>query len=163
MNPFKTSEQRSHYLVDRAVSENEILNFAQQLVARKFRKGRALCSPDEIRRFFALKLSEYEHEVFCVLFLDNKHQVIKFEEMFRGTINVASVYPREVVKRALFHNAAAVVFVHNHPSGTPEPSTADRRITERLIDALVLIDVRVLDHFVVGGVQSVSFAERGLL
>ena len=163
MQPFNTSEQDRHYIVNRAVSDTEIVTFAQQLIARKFRRGRALCSSEDTRRFFMLKLAEYEHEVFCVLFLDNKHQVLKFEEMFRGTHNEASVYPREVVKRALFHNAAAVMLVHNHPSGVPEPSIADRRITERLSDALALIDVRILDHFIVAGNQSISFAESGLL
>jgi DNA repair protein RadC len=163
MMPFKTSEQHRHYTVDRAVSDTEIVTFAQQIIARKFRRGSSLCSPDETRRYFMLKLAELEYEVFCVLFLDNKNQVLKFEEMFRGTHNSANVYPREVVKQALFHNASAVVLVHNHPSGVPDPSMADRRITQRLIDALDLVDVKVLDHFIVAGEQSISFAERGLL
>jgi DNA repair protein RadC len=163
MNPFKASEQRSHYIVKREVSEDEILHFAQQLIARKYRRGRALSSPAITRDYFQLKLATKEHEVFCALFLDNRHRVLQFEELSRGTINAASVYPREVVKRALFHNAAAVIFVHNHPSGEPEPSVADQAITRRLVDALALVEVRVLDHFVVAGCGYVSFAERGLI
>ena len=101
--------------------------------------------------------------VFACLFLDNRHRVIKYEELFRGTIDGASVHPREVVKRALHHNSAAVILAHNHPSGVAEPSLADEAITRRLKDALSLVDVRVLDHFVVAAGESVSFAERGLL
>jgi DNA repair protein RadC len=101
--------------------------------------------------------------VFSCLYLDNRHRVIQFEELFRGTINGASVYPREVVKKALGHNAAAVIFAHNHPSGVAEPSAADRRITQQLSDALALVDVRVLDHVVVGDGTTISFAEQGLM
>ena len=107
------------------------------------------------------RLRAYPHEVFASLFLDNRHQVIEYEELFTGTIDGASVHPREVVKRALYHNAAAVIFAHNHPSGVAEPSKADRSITSRLTAALALIDVRVLDHFVIGDGEVVSFAERG--
>lgn len=122
----------------------------------------SLTSPGDSRDYVKLKLAEYEHEVFACLFLDQRHHVIAFEELFRGTIDGASVYPREVVKEAIKHNAAAVIFAHNHPSGNAEPSEADQRITKRLKDALALIDVRVLDHLVVGS-EVVSFAERGLL
>src|SRR5699024_8527544 len=104
-----------------------------------------------------------DREVFCVLFLDTQHRVIAFDEMFYGTLDSASVYPREVVKRALYYNAGAVILAHNHPSGDPEPSDADRRITDRLTEALGLIDIRVLDHFVIGKEPAVSFAERGLI
>lgn len=121
-----------------------------------------LTSPEDSKNFVKLKLSEYEHEVFACLFLDNRHRVISFDELFRGTIDGASVYPREVVKAALGHNAAAVIFAHNHPSGNAEPSQADKQITTRLKDALSLIDVRVLDHLVVGS-EIISFAERGFL
>jgi DNA repair protein RadC len=109
-----------------------------------------------------LKLATYEHEVFACLMLDNRNRVIAFRELFRGTIDGASVYPREVVKQALADNAAAVIFAHNHPSGATEPSQADIAITERLKKALALIDVRVLDHLIVGD-EVTSFAERGIL
>jgi DNA repair protein RadC len=109
------------------------------------------------------QLAAREHEVFICIFLDNPHRVIAMDEMFRGTIDGASVHPREVVKCALQHNAAAVILAHNHPSGVPEPSRADISLTRRLSEALALIDVRVLDHFIVGGSELVSFAERGLI
>ena len=122
-----------------------------------------LTSPEDTRRFLRLKLAEREAEVFCVLFLTNRHRVIAFEEMFRGTIDGATVHPREVVKQALRLNAAAVILAHNHPSGVAEPSRADEAITRRLRDALALVDVRVLDHLIVGGIEITSLAERGLL
>ena len=122
----------------------------------------ALCSPKSSRDYVKLQLASYEHEVFACLWMDNRNRVIIFNKLFRGTIDGASVYPREVVKAALKHNAAAVIFAHNHPSGVAEPSHADEQITKRLKDALALIDVRVLDHLVVGD-EVVSFAERGLL
>ena len=122
----------------------------------------ALTSPEASKDYVKLQLARYEHEVFACLWLDNRNRVINFNKMFRGTIDGASVYPREVVKNALAHNAAAVIFAHNHPSGVAEPSHADEQITKRLKDALALIDVRVLDHLVVGE-EVISFAERGLL
>ncbi|HHC7296390.1 TPA: DNA repair protein RadC [Vibrio campbellii] len=121
----------------------------------------ALSSPEMVKSFCRYSLAARENEVFGVIFLDNQHRVRSSEELFTGTVNAASVYPREVVKKALAENASAVIFYHNHPSGVAEPSQADRRITRRLIDALALIDVRVLDHFVVSFEDTVSFAERG--
>jgi DNA repair protein RadC len=123
-----------------------------------------LTSPQASKDYVKLQLATFEHEVFACLFLDNRHHVITFEELFRGTIDGASVYPREVVKACLRHNSAAVILAqaHNHPSGVAEPSVADERITKRLKDALALIDVRVLDHLIVGE-EVISFAERGLL
>ena len=122
----------------------------------------SLTSPQASRDYVKLQLATYEHEVFACLFMDNRNRVITFEKLFRGTIDGASVYPREVVKACLSHNAAAVIFAHNHPSGVAEPSQADIAITERLKKALALVDIRVLDHLIVGeGV--ISFAERGLL
>jgi len=115
------------------------------------------------RRYLTSRLRHQPHEVFACLFLDNRHRMIRYEELFHGTIDGASVHPRQVVRRALHHNAAALIFAHNHPSGVAEPSRADEQITRRLKDALGLIDVRVLDHFVIGDGQAVSFAERGLL
>ncbi|WP_345544405.1 RadC family protein, partial [Streptomyces chitinivorans] len=119
-------------------------------------------SPNDTRNFLRMKLCEREHEVFAVLFLDSRHGVIAYDEMFTGTIDGAAVYPREVVKAALLHNAAAVIFAHNHPSGVTNPSESDKRLTKRLKDALLLVDVRVLDHLVVGRNIS-SFAELGLM
>ena len=122
----------------------------------------SLTSPEASKDYVKLQLAEYEHEVFACLFLDNRNRVIAFEILFRGTIDGASVYPREVVKACLRYNAAALIFAHNHPSGVAEPSLADEKITTRLKSALELIDVRVLDHLVVGE-EVISFAERGLL
>ena len=122
----------------------------------------SLTSPDASKEYVKLQLATYEHEVFACLWMDNRNRVITFDEMFRGTIDGASVYPREVVKAALNHNAAAVIFAHNHPSGVAEPSRSDEQITQRLKKALELIDIRVLDHLIVGE-DVVSFAERGLL
>jgi len=125
-------------------------------------RGDVLTSPEATRGYLISRLRDIPYEVFACLFLDNKHRVIAYEELFRGTIDGASVHPREVVKRALHHNAAAVILAHNHPSGVAEPSQADERITQRLKDALALVDIRVLDHMVVGD-EVVSFAERGLI
>ncbi|BAP55225.1 DNA repair protein RadC [Thioploca ingrica] len=126
-------------------------------------RGDVLSSPEDTRNFLMSELSGRAYEVFACLFLDNKHRVIKFEELFYGTIDGASVYPREVVRRALQHNAAALILAHNHPSGIAEPSQADIAITRRLKEAMSLIDVRVLDHLVIGDGYSVSLAERGLV
>ena len=125
--------------------------------------GEILSDPEAVKRYLVLQLATREHEVFICIFLDNRHRVIAMDEMFRGTIDGASVHPREVVKCALQYNAAAVILAHNHPSGVPEPSRADISLTRRLSDALALVDVRVLDHFIVGGSDLVSFAERGLI
>lgn len=139
-----------------------VLEMARRYLFESLQRGDTLSSPQDTRQYLSSQLRDYTHEVFAALFLDQRHRVICFEELFRGTIDGASVYPREVVKKALQHNAAALIFAHNHPSGVAEPSQADELITRRLIDALKLVDVRVLDHFVVGD-EVVSFAERGLL
>ena len=125
--------------------------------------GEALTSPADTRTFLSVRLRDKPFEVFCCLYLDNRHRVIRFEELFRGTIDGASVYPREVVRAALAVNAAAVILAHNHPSGVAEPSDADRALTDRLARALGLIDIRLLDHIVVGDGSCVSLAERGLI
>lgn len=122
-----------------------------------------LASPQTTREYLLAQLRAYPHEVFACLFLNNRHHIISFDKMFNGTIDGASVYPREVVKKALGHNAAAVIFAHNHPSGVAEPSTADISLTRRLKTALELVDIRVLDHFVIAANQAVSLAERGLI
>lgn len=140
-----------------------VLELSRRHVSELLQRGSALTSPADTRRLVSSYLRDKPHEVFAALFLDNQHRLIAFEELFRGTLDAASVYPREVVKQALKHNAAALIFAHNHPSGVAEPSQADRQITERLVRALGLMDIRVLDHFVVGDGVPVSFAERGWL
>ena len=139
------------------------LELSRRYLFSRISRGGALGSPDEVRQYLLLKMRCLPHEVFACLFLDNQHAVISYEELFRGTIDGASVYPREIVKRSLALNAAAVIFAHNHPSGIAEPSQADQRLTQRLKSALGTVDIRVLDHFVVGEAEAVSFAERGLL
>jgi DNA repair protein RadC len=143
------------------------LRVAKELVRRSLieamRQRDALSSPASVRDYLRLTLAGRDYEVFMVLFLDAQNRVIEPEEMFRGTLTQTSVYPREVVKRSLVNNAAAVIFAHNHPSGVAEPSHADELLTQSLKQALALVDVRVLDHFVVAGSGVMSFAERGLL
>jgi len=137
---------------------------AADIIEAKFlRKSDCLTSPDITKRFLANHLAKHQSEVFGVIWLDNRHKTIAVIDMFYGTIDGAAVYPREVIKSALQHNAGACIFFHNHPSGNPEPSQADISLTKRLKDALAHIDVRVLDHTVVGGNQTVSLAERGLV
>ena len=145
------------------VEKQSVITLAMKVLSIKHRAGRVLSKPDETRNFLRLRLADYRNEVFGCLFLDNRHRIIAVRELFQGTIDGASVYPRVVVQQAMEVNAAAMVFFHNHPSGVAEPSHADEVITRRLKDALALVDVRVLDHFVVSAGESVSFAERGLL
>ncbi len=140
-----------------------VLEMGRRHLFETLSRGDALSGPDDTRRYLTARLRDYPYEVFACLFLDNRHRVLVFEEMFRGTLDGASVHPREVVKRTLSLNAAAVIFAHNHPSGEAEPSHADECLTQRLREALALVDVRVLDHIVIGDGQSTSFAERGLL
>ena len=140
-----------------------ILEVHARWMEERLRRDGFLASPRDTRRYAEARLRGCRAEVFAVLFLDNRHRVIAFEPLFRGTVDGANVHPREVVRRVLVHNAAAVIFAHNHPSGVAEPSGADRTITERLEKALGTVDVRVLDHLVVGDGETVSFAERGLL
>ncbi len=140
---------------------NAVLEIAKRYQFNKAEKGAFLESPEAVKSLVSLQMRDLEHEVFACLFLDNRHRLISYEPLFRGTIDSASVYPREVVKAALRCNAAAVVLAHNHPSGVAEPSRADIDITARLKKALGLIDVRVLDHIIVGGNYQVSLAERG--
>ncbi len=135
----------------------------KRLLHEDLQRGDALNSPGAVRDYLKLMMNGLEHEVFMVIFLDAQHRVIASEEMFRGTLTQASVYPREVVKATLRHNAAALIFAHNHPSGVAEPSQSDRLLTDALKQALSLVDVRVLDHFIVAGNQTLSFAERGLI
>ena len=143
------------------------LRIATELVRRSLiepmRQRDALTSPASVRDYLRMTLTGRDYEVFMVLFLDAQHRVLESEEMFRGTLTQTSVYPREVVKRSLVNNAAAVIFAHNHPSGVAQPSHADELLTRSLKEALALVDVKVLDHFIVAGSAVMSFAERGLL
>ena len=153
-------DSQGHYL---PATADQILDAARQAIERKMQRGASFTSPVAVKEYLSAKLAGFEHEVFAVLFLDTQHRLIEYVEMFHGTIDSASVYPRELVKEALRLNAAAVIISHNHPSGNPEPSAADRALTQRLKEALALVDVRVLDHVVVAGSSTASFAERGLI
>ena len=146
----------------RPASGNEIIEAALSEINRRFARGVMITSPDQTLEFLRLRLSPLEHEVFAVLWLDNKNRVLVFEELFRGTINSASVHPREIVKSAMKHNAAACILCHNHPSGDSNPSSADQNITLRIREALNVVEVRTLDHVIVGE-RPYSFAEHGLL
>lgn len=145
------------------VSDTQVLSWAESILEERFQRSNYLTSPALTRDYLKLKFADKEREVFGVIYMDSQHGILNFDELFQGTIDAASVYPREVVKAALAHNAAAVILTHNHPSGTPEPSTADEHITKRIIRALETVDIRVLDHLIVGGIDIVSFAERGLI
>jgi len=140
-----------------------VMALALRVLAARHEKGQVLENPEQTQAYLRLHLAERPSEVFACLYLDTRHRVIALEELFQGTIDGASVHPREVVRRAMEVNAAAVILAHNHPSGVAEPSQADLRITQRLRDALALVDIRVLDHVIVATEGSVSFAQRGLL
>ena len=156
------SEEAAVYLAA-CQSDNDIVSRALEILAKRVKCSDILTSPKTTRDYLIMRISGTPHELFGCLWLNTQHGVIACEEIFRGTIDGASVYPREIVKEALQHNAAAVIFYHNHPSGNPEPSSADITLTRKLKTALELVDILVLDHFVVAGDQAVSFAERGLL
>lgn len=140
-----------------------VLEMATRHVQQNIIRENILSSPNDTRRFLLLKMRDLQQEVFACLFLDSKHRVVAFEEMFHGTIDSAGVYPREIIKSALAHNAAAIILAHNHPSGDTEPSLADRSVTKCIKDAAQLLDIRLLDHFIVGDGVCFSFAEKGLL
>jgi DNA repair protein RadC len=140
-----------------------VLELGRRHLRETMTRGAALSNPADTKNFLTAQLRDRPHEIFACLFLDTRHRVIAFEELFRGTIDGASVHPREIVKRALAHNAAALILAHNHPSGVAEPSPSDQRLTQRLREALLLVDIRVIDHLVVGDGQIASFAELGLL
>jgi DNA repair protein RadC len=139
------------------------MELARRSAEERIREAKGLTSPGAVRDYLRLAIGGRPHEVFICIWLDAQHRVIKFDEPFRGTLTQTSVYPREVVKMALQTNAAAVIFAHNHPSGVAQPSQADELLTHNLRDALALIEVKVLDHFIIAGNQAISFAERGLL
>ncbi len=161
------SSSKDHFCQHKGLGEAKYLQIqasleiTQRYLAETLKRGEALTSPQQTQLYLSSVLRDREREAFYILFLDNQHRVIQDEILFEGTIDSASVYPREVVKRALYHNAAALILAHNHPSGIAEPSQADRRITRRISDALALVDIRVLDHFVIGDGEIVSFAQRG--
>jgi len=143
-------------------TQQRVIQMALTLLEKQMKqKPVSFNSTAETLQYLRLQLEQLEREVFMVLYLDTQHRLIASETTSLGTINATSVYPREIIKTALGHNAAAAVFAHNHPSGSAEPSSADRAVTERLIEALSLVDIRVLDHVVIGSGESISFAERG--
>lgn len=162
-SPFRIHETPGHFQILRPVTTEEILAMARALIKHQFARGVALTSSTDTRTYLMLELATLEHEVFYGVFLDNQHRVLTAEQCFQGTVDGANVYPREIVKRALQVNASALILAHNHPSGVTSPSEADKAITRRLVDALKLVDVRVLDHFIIGGTEYFSFAEQGLL
>ena len=157
---LKAGEATGTYVMDSPVTEADILQMAQQLAMSRLSKGRALTDPKQVFSHLQTLLQYHEHEIFALLLLDTKHRVISFRELFRGTLDGASVYPREVVKIALEQNAAAVILVHNHPSGDPEPSQADRSLPNTLREARPLIGVRPLDPSIVGSDGCTSLAEQ---
>ena len=161
--------ERATIMAERGIGEARlgILHTLPELARRYFEEsltaGEKIRSPADTERFLLSRMRHLGHELFCCLYLDNRHRVLRFDEMFRGTIDGTSVYPREVVKEALAVNAAAVILAHNHPSGVSEPSQADERITRRLKSALELVDIRLLDHLIVGAGTTTSLASRGMI
>jgi DNA repair protein RadC len=145
------------------MNDDQIIQKALTILSQRLCNGKPLTSPTDTKDYLKLKLAPHDREVFAVIFLTNQHQVIAYEEMFQGTLDGASVHPREVVRRAMHHNAGAVIFAHNHPSGVAEPSSADVRITTKLQDALGYVETRVLDHLVVSCGDVTSMAEQGLV
>lgn len=162
MSDLYVRDSQGSYRFSREVSSDEIVHMAAKILSRRFCKGASLSSPGDVKQYLQNKLSDREHEVFACLFLDNRNRVISFNEMFHGTINGASVHPREIIKCGLACNAAGLIVAHNHPSGVAEPSNSDRALTKRLCEAVRLVDIKLLDHFVIGE-EVVSFAERGWL
>jgi DNA repair protein RadC len=149
--------------VTKYVQVQAALEIARRYLQENLQQNDVMANPEDTRRYLSMRLRGYDHEVFACLFLDNAHRVICFDELFHGTINCTTVHPREVVRRALSYNAIAVILAHNHPAGTTEPSAADKYLTQQLKQALSLVDIRVLDHMIIGDGQVMSFAERGLL
>ena len=147
----------------RPASADEVLCQARRVLASRVRRGATMSSPQAVKDYLRVQIGALDHEVFSVIFLDAQHRIVALREMFRGTLAQTSVYPREVVKEALALNAAAVLLAHNHPSGVAEPSRSDEFLTQTLKTALALVDVRVLDHFVVAGADVVAFSDRGLI
>lgn len=160
---FTACDQSGLYRTTGPVSREEIIRFAHTLLSRQFRNRRKIASSDDVRQWLVMKLAAETRECFGVIFLSQQHHILAYETLFTGTLNQTMVYPREVLTRALAHSAAAVILVHNHPSGEPAPSQADKFITRKIADALALIDTRVVDHLIIGGDGAYSLAEHGLL
>jgi len=163
MSLFKVMDTPGVYLVEGPLTNEDILEKAADILLERVNHTDVMSDPAQTKAFLKCKISALEHEVFVALFLDNRHRVIVYKELFRGTIDGASVYPREVVKEALAVNAAAMIIAHNHPSGVAEPSQADKSITKRLKDALEMVDIHLLDHLIFGSEEIISLAERGIL
>jgi len=160
--PNPTKDKVRQYFRGKSMTDNQVLEAAAEILTCKYVRKGSYTSSQATKSFLGFKLGKYEREVFAVMLLDSQHKLIDYTELFFGTIDAAVVYPREVVKLVLNENAAAVIFAHNHPSGINEPSIADKNITKRLQEALALIDVRVLDHIIIGD-GTYSFAENGLI
>lgn len=158
-----TRDMLGHYTITGPMSELDVLAAAEDILRRKLERQGALGSPRDSAAFLRMRIGHLLHEEFHAKWLDNRHRILAVDKLITGTIDGDSVHPRVVVRCALRHNAAAVIFSHNHPSGNPEPSAADRAITTRLRETLELIDVRLLDHIIVGAKETVSMAERGLI
>ena len=157
------TEDAPTYGIDNKVTDDQAISIAKLILAQRFERVDVMNNCDTVKDYLTLHLAEKECEIFGAIMLDNQNRVIEFKELSRGTINKASIYPREVIKEVLSSNAASVILAHNHPSALPDPSEADKQITERLVKVLELIDVRVLDHIIVGGADAISFAEVGYL
>jgi len=161
--PTRRAKTHTVCAIEPTMTEDEVIAAALRILERRLRAGDCLGSPQAVREYLRLRLGAREHEVFMAVWLDAQHRVIEVEELFAGTLTQTSVYPREVVKAALRHNAGAVLFCHNHPSGVAEPSQADQLLTETLKRALDFVDVKVLDHFIVTCGTAMAFSERGLI
>lgn len=157
------TEPGTYVMESTTVTEHDILTMAQQLSQQRLNRGKALKSPTDVKDHMRTLAQNLDHEVFSIVFLDTQHRIIKFEQMFRGCLDSATVYPREIVKMALACNAAAVILTHNHPSGNPTPSKADIAMTRQLKEALKLVSIHVLDHIVVGVDGATSMVEHGLM
>lgn len=157
------SRPDGQYVATAPFSADEALCLAQEIVKQRFQRGAPMASPEVTKRYLCLQLADRDYEVFGALFLDAQHRLLANEELFRGTVDASPVYPRVILQRCLTLNAVALILYHNHPSGEPEPSSADRHMTDRVKQALDLVDVRLLDHLVVAGSMAASFAERGWL
>lgn len=157
------ADTHSESIAPDGISENKILGWAEAILESRFRGSNYLTSPSCVRNYLRVLLAAQERELFAIILLDSQHGVIDFSVLFHGTIDRASIYPREIVKESLLKNASSIILVHNHPSGVATPSEADKCITEKIIAAAELVDISVLDHLIVGGSDIVSFAERGLI
>ena len=152
-----------YYQTSKPLTGNELIKATSNVLQKKFERGDEICSPESSKKFLQLALGSEDREQFGVIFLDNAHRVIAYEVLFMGSLNSSEVHPREIAKRGMEHNSPAIICCHNHPSGLPEPSPADKEITQAIISACNLLSIRVLDHIIVGGSETFSFAENGLI